>query len=154
MSIGLFSTASGYNAIASGIRSYATEDYSTASGPYSMASGSNSTAIGAKAQAGSNGVSSVALGAGAYVDDAGVVAINAGGASGVGGVGYSTQLYLITKGSSLANTYLGGEAGLGYIVVDHVAGSIVARGVIPLASICTQHTDDFTPTGYANIQDY
>ena len=125
-----------------------------ASGDSAMASGLGSTAIGAHANVGSNGVSSVAVGAGAYVDDAGCVAINAGGASGNGGSGYSTQLYLITKGSDLATTYLGGEAGLGYLVLDHVAGSIVARGVIPLASICTQHTSDFTPTGYSSIKDY
>lgn len=119
-----------------------------------MASGHYSIAIGTKANVGGNGASSVAIGSGAYVNDAGVIALNAGGASYSGGMGYSTQLYVISKGSNLANTYLGGEAGLGYIVVDHVAGSIVARGVIPLASICTQHTNDFEPTGYANIQDY
>lgn len=94
-----------------------------------------------------NGVGSVAIGAGAYVNNAGIVDINAGG-QGQGGNGYSTHLFVITKGSSLADTYLGGEAGLGYIVVDYAAGGIVARGVIPLANICTQHTSDFVLTGY------
>ena len=151
---GYSSTASGYYSTASGSSSTASGYYSTASGYYSTASGYYSTAIGAMANVGSNGVSSVAVGAGAYVNDAGVVALNAGGGRDFGGVGYSTQLYIITKGSSLANTYLRGEAGLGYIVIDHVAGSVVARGVIPLASICTEHTSDFEPTGYANIEDY
>ena len=144
---GNFATASGVNSTASGMGA-------VASGSSSTASGWSSTAIGAMANVGSNGVSSVAVGAGAYVNDAGVVALNAGGGRDFGGVGYSTQLYIITKGSSLANTYLRGEAGLGYIVIDHVAGSVVARGVIPLASICTEHTSDFEPTGYANIEDY
>ena len=141
--------------IAIGCQSNASSHGSIAIGFQASSSPAYSTAIGARSSVGSRCTSSVAIGAGAYVNDNGVLALNAGGGSiSYGGVGYSTQLYIITKGSSLSNTYLGGEAGLGYLVIDHVAGSIVSRGVIPLALICTDHASDFTPTGYDRIGNY
>ena len=158
---GTNSTAIGYNSTASGSSSTAIGNGATASnglsaaiGYNSAASGSNSVAIGAGARVGSSGTSSVAIGAGAYVNDDGVVAINAGGsAANYPGV-TSTQFYIIHAGSDLSQTYLGGEAGLGYIVLDVNTGNILARGCRKLSAICTQHTTDFTPTGYSNIQYY
>ena len=68
--------------------------------------------------------------------------------------GKSTQLYLIGEGTALADAYTGGEAGLGYVVLDHLAGEIVARGCCKLSAICTEHTADFTPLNCENISVY
>lgn len=153
--IGDSTKAIGNYSIASGSQSNASYHCSIAIGFQASSSSAYSTAIGAMSSVSSRCPSSVAIGAGAYVNDNGVLALNAGGGSiSYGGVGYSTQLYIITKGSKLSTDYLGGEAGLGYLVIDHVAGSIVARGVIPLALICTDHASDFTPTGYDKIGNY
>lgn len=132
-------------------------------GTYSNASGFASAAIGADAKSRADkaiaiGVGSVAeaesssvLGSGGYIADTGVTVINAGGEI---TDGKSTQLYLIPAGSTMANTYTNGAAGLGYVVLDHLSGSVVARGTIPLASICTRHTADFSPTDVTSISDY
>ena len=153
--IGDSTKATGNYSIASGSKSNASSHGSIAIGFQASSSSAYSTAIGARSSVSSRCPSSVAIGAGAYVNDNGVLALNAGGGSiSYGGVGYSTQLYIITKGSKLSTDYLGGEAGLGYLVIDHVAGSIVARGVIPLGIICTDHASDFTPTGYDKIGNY
>ena len=99
------------------------------------------------------------MGAGCYVADHGCVALNAGGTGGAFGIdeysdGKSTQLYLIGAGTELADTYTDGEAGLGFVVLDHLAGQIVARGCCKLSSICTQHTTDFSPKNVTNISIY
>ena len=99
------------------------------------------------------------MGAGCYVADHGCVALNAGGTGGAFGIdeysdGKSTQLYLIGAGTELADTYTDGEAGLGFVVLDHLAGKIVARGCCKLSAICTLHTTDFTPKNCDNISIY
>lgn len=132
-------------------------------GTYANASGFASAAIGADAKSYADNAiaigvgtvaeaeSSCALGAGGYIADTGVTVLNAGGEI---TDGKSTQLYLIPAGSDMANTYTNGNAGLGYVVLDHLSGSVVARGTISLASICTQHTSDFSPTGVTSIKAY
>lgn len=152
--IGSSSTASGNTSTAIGSSATASKGLSAAIGYNSAAGGANSVAIGAGARVGSSGTSSVAIGAGAYVNDAGVVAINAGGAAANYPGVTSTQFYIIPYGSSLATKYLDGEAGIGYIVLDVNTGNILARGCRKLNAICTQHTTDFTPTDYSNIQYY
>lgn len=136
---------------------------SVAVGTYANASGFAAAAIGADAKSYADnaiaiGVGTVAeaesscvLGGGGYIADTGVTVINAGGEI---TDGKSTQLYLIPAGSYMANLYTGGAAGLGFVVLDHLSGSVVARGTIPLASICTQHTSDFSPTGVTSIKAY
>ena len=132
-------------------------------GTWANASGFASAAIGADAKSYADnaiaiGVGTVAeaesscvLGGGGYIADTGVTVINAGGEI---TDGKSTQLYLIPAGSDMANRYMNGDAGLGFAVLDHLSGSVVARGTIPLASICTQHTSDFSPTGVTSIKAY
>ena len=91
--------------------------------------------------------------------DHGCVALNAGGTGSAFGIdeysdGKSTQLYLIGAGTELAETYTDGEAGLGFVVLDHLAGKIVARGCCKLSAICTEHSTDFTPKNCTNISIY
>ena len=172
-SSGSYATASGTGATASGSYSTASGSYATASGSGATASGNNSRASGVDARArgsyatasgaGStaSGSGATAIGAGCYVADDGVLALNAGGAGYdengndlTYSDGKSTQLYLIGEGTALADAYTGGEAGLGYVVLDHLAGKIVARGCCKLSAICTEHTTDFTPLYCENISDY
>ena len=163
-SVPCFSTAVGYHATAArgactayGAYARAGSEGSTSSGYYATASGSNATASGYYATASGNGAT--AVGAGCYVADHGCVALNAGGTGGAFGIdeysdGKSTQLYLIGAGTELADTYTDGEAGLGFVVLDHLAGKIVARGCCKLSAICTLHTTDFTPKNCDNISIY
>ena len=153
---GYYSTALGYSASARGSYSTAVGPFAEASGDvsaavgfYASAIGSSSTAVGTKASAISHGAS--VFGSGGYIGDTGVTALNAGGSM---TEGKSTQLYLIPAGSTMASNYTNGEAGLGYVVLDHLSGSVVARGTISLASICTQHTSDFSPIDVTSIQLY
>lgn len=178
------STAVGSNAFATGMsstslgsKSSADGDTSTALGYLSSAIGNHSTAVGGGATTGAkssvavgygtiaNGAYSVAvgpvasassdsssaIGSGAYCGDVGVLALNAGGSV---TDGKSTQLYLIPAGSSMAATYTDGEAGLGYVVLDHLSGSVIARGVVKLSSVCTDHGSDFAPTNVQSIKEY
>ena len=135
VSIGTWANASGFASAAIGAdaKSYA----------------DNAIAIGVEAVA--EAESSCVLGGGGYIADTGVTVLNAGGEI---TDGKSTQLYLIPAGSDMANTYTNGAAGLGFAVLDHLSGRVVARGTIPLASICTQHTSDFSPTGVTSIKAY
>ena len=153
------STSSGSYATASGSYATASGSGATASGSYATASGYNATASGSYATASGSGAT--AIGAGCYVADDGVLALNAGGAGYdengndlTYSDGKSTQLYLIGEGTALADAYTGGEAGLGYVVLDHLAGKIVARGCCKLSAICTEHTADFTPLNCENISVY
>ena len=88
------------------------------------------------------------------------MALNAGGTASNANLdeeysdGKSTQLYLIGAGTELAASYTDGEAGLGFVVMDHLAGKIVARGCCKLSSICTLHATDFTPKNVSNISAY
>ena len=90
--------------------------------------------------------------------DNATVALNAGGVYNEEGEMYSegksSQLYFFGAGSDLAKKYTDGEAGLGYVVLDHLAGQIVARGCVKLSAICTAHTTDFTPENCTNISEY
>ena len=149
-SVPCFSTAVGYHATAA-------YGACTAYGAYARAGSDGSTASGYYATASGNGAT--AVGAGCYVADHGCVALNAGGTGDAFGIdeysdGKSTQLYLIGAGTELADTYTDGEAGLGFVVLDHLAGQIVARGCCKLSSICTQHTTDFSPKNVTNISIY
>lgn len=151
-----FSVAVGTAAWADGSSSTAVGHYATAEADSSVALGfaatakaMNSVALGVVATA--EAESSCAVGAGGYIADPGVTVINAGGEI---TDGKSTQLYLIPAGSDMANLYTGGAAGLGFVVLDHLSGSVVARGTIPLASICTRHTSDFAPTNVTSISGY
>ena len=153
------SVAVGFHAAAYGYRSSAFGVYSKAGNEASTASGYNATASGSYATASGSGAT--AIGAGCYVADDGVLALNAGGAgydengnNMTYSDGKSTQLYLIGEGTALADAYTGGEAGLGYVVLDHLAGKIVARGCCKLSAICTEHTTDFTPLYCENISIY
>ena len=90
--------------------------------------------------------------------DNATVALNAGGQYNDEGKMYSegksSQLYFFGAGSDLAKSYTDGEAGLGYVVLDHLSGEIVARGCVKLSAICTAHTTDFTPKNCTNISEY
>ena len=149
-------TASGYSATASGSGATASGSGATASGYYATASGYYATASGSYATASGSGATGI--GAGCYVADDGVVALNAGGQTDFEGNTYSegcsSQLYFIGAGTELAKTYTDGEAGLGYVVLDHLAGKIVARGCCKLSAICTDHTTDFSPKNVMNIGTY
>ena len=155
---GYYATASGYYATASGSNATASGSNATASGYGATASGSNATASGSNATA--SGYGATAVGAGCYVADNGCVALNAGGTASNANLdeeysdGKSTQLYLIGAGTELAASYTDGEAGLGFVVMDHLAGKIVARGCCKLSSICTLHATDFTPKNVSNISAY
>lgn len=148
VAVGYIAQATGFSSTAVGSRARAEVDSSVALGRTSLAA-ARSVALGGAAIA--KAESSCALGAGGYIADTGVTVLNAGGAI---TDGKSTQLYLIPAGSDMANLYTGGAAGLGFVVLDHLSGSVVARGTIPLASICTQHTSDFSPTGVTFIEAY
>lgn len=138
-------------------------DCTVSIGTYANASGFASAAIGADAKSYADnaiaiGVGTVAeaesscvLGGGGYIADTGVTVINAGGEI---TDGKSTQLYLIPAGSYMANLYTGGAAGLGFVVLDHLSGSVVARGTIQLAAICTAHAADFSPSYVTSIIEY
>ena len=166
VAVGFHAAAYGYRSSAFGVYSKAGNEASTSSGSYATASGSYATASGSYATASgynatASGSGATAIGAGCYVADDGVLALNAGGAGYdengndlTYSDGKSTQLYLIGEGTALADAYTGGEAGLGYVVLDHLAGKIVARGCCKLSAICTEHTTDFTPLYCENISDY
>ncbi len=149
VAVGTAAWADGSSSTAVGHYATAEADNSVALGFAATAKAMNSVALGVEARAAAE--SSCALGAGGYIADTGVTVLNAGGAI---TDGKSTQLYLIPAGSDMANLYTGGAAGLGFVVLDHLSGSVVARGTIPLASICTQHTSDFSPTGVTSIKAY
>ncbi len=145
-----FSTAVGFHATAA-------RGACTAYGAYARAGSDGTTASGYYATASGNGAT--AIGSGCYVADHGCVALNAGGMGSAFGIdeysdGKSTQLYLIGAGTELAETYTDGEAGLGFVVLDHLAGKIVARGCCKLSAICTEHSSDFTPKNCTNISIY
>ena len=150
------SVAVGFHAAAYGYRSSAFGVYSKAGNEESTASGYSATASGYSATASGSGATGI--GAGCYVADDGVVALNAGGQTDFEGNTYSegcsSQLYFIGAGTELAKTYTDGEAGLGYVVLDHLAGKIVARGCCKLSAICTDHTTDFSPKNVMNISSY
>lgn len=147
--LGCSSSASGNQATAVGGHASAAGMASVAVGRFSRASGDHGVAVGFAASASS--WSSSAIGSGAYCGDSGVLALNAGGAA---TDGKSTQIYLIPAGSSMAATYTDGEAGLGYVVLDHLSGSVIARGVVKLSSVCTDHGSDFAPTDVQAIKEY
>ena len=173
VAVGFHAAAYGYRSSAFGVYAKAGNEASTASGSGATASGYNATASGSGATASGSGATAsgynatasgsgaTAIGAGCYVADDGVLALNAGGAGYdengndlTYSDGKSTQLYLIGEGTALADAYTGGEAGLGYVVLDHLAGKIVARGCCKLSAICTEHTTDFTPLNCENISQY
>ena len=149
VAVGFHAAAYGYRSSAFGVYAKAGNEESTASGYSATASGSYATASGSGA---------TGIGAGCYVADDGVVALNAGGQTDFEGNTYSegcsSQLYFIGAGTELAKTYTDGEAGLGYVVLDHLAGKIVARGCCKLSAICTDHTTDFSPKNVMNIGTY
>ena len=149
VSIGYQAAADGGDSVAAGPFSAAGAFVSLSLGAYSKAVSDKTTAVGAMTVAAAFGSS--VFGAGGYICDEGVTAINAGGDT---ADAKSTQLYLIPAGSDMANLYTGGAAGLGFVVLDHLSGSVVARGTISLASICTQHTSDFSPIDVTSIQLY
>ena len=169
VTLGYFSSAtSANNSIVIGNTAKASSDYPTtyyqiAIGYYSLSATDEAVAIGGSAsatafrawaigeKATASAEKSIVFGSGGYIGDASVLAFNAGGSA---TDGKSTQLYLIPAGSNMANIYTGGAAGLGFVVLDHLSGSVVACGTIPLASICTQHTSDFFPTNVNQITDY
>ena len=148
VAVGYMANATGFSSTAVGSRARAEVDSSVALGRSSLAA-ARSVALGGAAIA--KAESSCALGAGGYIADTGVTVLNAGGDI---TDGKSTQLYLIPAGSDMANSYTSGQAGLGYVVLDHLSGSVVASGTIPLASICTQHTSDFSPFDVLSIHFY
>ena len=163
VAVGFHAAAYGYRSSAFGVYSKAGNEESTASGSYATASGSYATASGYSATASGSGATAsgsgaTGIGAGCYVADDGVVALNAGGQTDFEGNTYSegcsSQLYFIGAGTELAKTYTDGEAGLGYVVLDHLAGKIVARGCCKLSAICTDHTTDFSPKNVMNISSY
>lgn len=177
VAIGNYARATGTQTTSIGYNSLASDDHGLALGSSTSAKGSSSTAVGTYASAagmasvtvgyfssasGDSGVavgngasassaSSSAIGSGAYCGDVGVLALNAGGSA---TDGKSTQLYLIPAGSPMAATYTDGEAGLGYVVLDHLSGSVIAQGVVKLSSVCTDHSSDFAPTNVRSIKDY
>ena len=163
VAVGFHAAAYGYRSSAFGVYAKAGNEESTASGSYATASGSYATARGSGATASgsyatASGSGATGIGAGCYVADDGVVALNAGGQTDFEGNTYSegcsSQLYFIGAGTELAKTYTDGEAGLGYVVLDHLAGKIVARGCCKLSAICTDHTTDFSPKNVMNIGTY
>lgn len=83
---------------------------------------------------------STAIGVGSKAADKGVVAISAwNDASGFDNASIQTQLYLIGAGSTLANTYEGGEACLGY-VTKQTNGTVLACGTRKLSELLTNNT--------------
>lgn len=163
LALGVTASASGSGSMAFGYASSASGDQATAVGGVASAAGMMSVAVGRSSSAsGDSGVavgngasassdSSSAIGSGAYCGDSGVLALNAGGSV---TDGKSTQLYLIPAGSPMAATYTDGEAGLGYVVLDHLSGSVIAQGVVKLSSVCTDHGSDFAPTDVQAIKEY
>lgn len=161
--VGYSSTAVGYSATAEDVCCTAVGEDAYACGWSSSAIGSCAAAYASRANAiGSGtcvvGTGATAIGNGCFVADAGVTAINVGGLYDHNGETYSngmsTQLYLIGAGCTLSEDYLEGESGLGFIVLDHLSGAIVARGCCKLSSICTLHTTDFTPKNCNSISQY
>ena len=149
VAVGASAWADGSSSTAVGHVATAEADSSVALGHEARAEAMKSVALGVAARA--EAESSCVLGAGGYIADTGVTVLNAGG-----GItdGKSTQLYLIPAGSDMANLYTGGAAGLGFVVLDHLSGSVVARGTIPLAALCTAHAADFSPTNVTSISGY
>ena len=83
---------------------------------------------------------STAIGVGSKAADKGVVAISAwNDSSGFDNATIQTQLYLIGAGSTLANTYEGGEACLGY-VTKQTNGTVLACGTRKLSELLTNNT--------------
>lgn len=153
---GSLSTALGYTSSSSGSRATAVGGYASANASSSVAVGVMSSALGdygvaVGPSATASSESSTAIGSGAYCGDVGVLALNGGGTA---TDGKSTQLYLIPAGSPMAATYTDGEAGLGYVVLDHLSGSVIAQGVVKLSSVCTDHSSDFAPTNVQSIKEY
>lgn len=148
LAIGHGVKATAEKAIAVGFSTQASAYHSMAFGFMAQASEDKALALGTDARAEADRAS--AIGGGCYVADEGTLALNAGGRWD----GKSTQLYLIAAGTPLANTYTNGEAGLGYVVLDHLSGQVVERGCISLASLCVWHTHDFSPKNVTNISEY
>ena len=143
---GEYNTAVGYNAATYGKSCSALGSGSLANKDYSFSFGGTV-----------DGLGSSLIGHGGYLADDGVFCANVGGTVGTDSdysSGKSTQFYVIGAGTSLADTYTDGEAGLGFVVMDHLAGKIVARGCCKLSAICTDHTTDFSPKNVNNINAY
>lgn len=163
LAVGVAASARGWASMTFGSASLASGDGATAVGASALAEGTQSVAVGeASGALGEFGVavgngasvssrSSSAIGSGAYCGDVGVLALKGGGNA---TDGKSTQIYLIPAGSPMAATYTDGEAGLGYVVLDHISGSVIAQGVVKLSSVCTDHSSDFAPTNVQSIEEY
>ena len=149
MTFGCASVASGDGATAVGASAVAEGTQSVAVGEASGALGEFGVAVGNGASVSSR--SSSAIGSGAYCGDVGVLVLKGGGTA---TDGKSTQIYLIPAGSPMAATYTDGEAGLGYVVLDHISGSVIAQGVVKLSSVCTDHGSDFAPANVQSIKEY
>lgn len=149
IALGYASSASGDEATVVGYGAAAAGAQSVVVGQMSNATGNFGVAVGNGASASSR--SSSAIGSGAYCGDVGVLALKGGGTA---TDGKSTQIYLIPAGSPMAATYTDGEAGLGYVVLDHISGSVIAQGVVKLSSVCTDHGSDFAPTNVQGITQY
>lgn len=122
-SIGGRSEAKGTNSSAFGNSAETTQVYATALGSAARAKGKNTTAVGANIIAADDSV--VCLGSLAFGD--GFTKIS------------QTNLYLISAGSPLANTYENGEACLGYLVKD-MSGNVLACGTRKLSELLTNNT--------------
>ena len=169
--IGSNSTASGVSCTASGVSSWAEGSMATAYG-YSSKAFNSSFAAGPCAKAGRESwpESGAATAVGLYSNACGDLA-QVFGAYGRNADGFSsviaavsadkndgelsnyqvTQLYLIPAGSPLADTYCGGEAGLGFITTVgnnrpwNDSWTIAARGTKKLSALLNDHTSDFNP---------
>lgn len=145
MASGYNSTASGYDSTSLGAFSAASGDYSTASGGNSTASGGSSTSLGVMSTA--SGDLAQTIGSyGRNANDCCVViaAIKGKGSDCGGSIDYVTQLYLIPKGSPLANQYEGGEACLGYVTTDG-SWNKIASGTKKLSELLNNNVNTFAP---------
>lgn len=131
--------------IAIGASAKSLDEQSIAIGAYAYASGFGASVYGHEAQA--NAANTSAFGAGAVNNDTGTAVINA---YHNGTTKKSTQLYLIAPDCALSNTYLDGEAGLGYVsyeegIIDGVYGQrVIASGCRKLSELLTSAV--FSPT--------
>lgn len=124
-------------------------NYSVATGTYSSA-GSYSIAIGYNTKVPSGTSYASAYGTSVNAADKGVTVIAAWNDDGT----TQTLLYLMGAGSTLATTYEGGEACMGYVVKD-TEGNVSACGTQKLSALFPNNTawattslDDETPTPF------